>query len=372
MKENRTYDQVLGDLPQGNGDPGLCLFPERITPNHHALAREFVLFDNFYVNADVSSEGWHWSSAAMVPHAIMQRWPAAYAGRTRQTAAVQLPDPLSSAPGGFLWTAARDAKLSFRNYGFFVENRPNAKPGEPIVASTLDPALLPHTNAYYAGYDPDFPDVDRAKIFLRDLAEFERTGQMPRLITMVLPNDHTWGTAPGKLTPYASMADNDLALGQIVEALSKSRFWPKLAIFVLEDDAQNGPDHVDSHRSPAFILSPYTRRGAKDSAFYNTTSMLHTIEILLGIRSLTQFDATAPPMLPAFAAQADPRPYAARPANVPLDEKNPARATAAQFDFSTPDRLDDREFNNLLWRALRGTDAPAPTRAAFLAASPAP
>lgn len=374
MKENRTYDQVLGDLPQGKGDSSLCLFPERITPNHHKLARDFVLFDNFYVNADVSSEGWHWSSAAIVPPSLMRRWPAAYAGRTRITSASPSPrdankeEAMDAPAGGYLWSAALRRGVSFRNYGFFVKNRPGAKPGEEIVADASDPALLPHTNRRYAGYDPDFPDVERARIFLEDLQEFEKKGEMPRLIVMVLPNDHTWGTAAGKLTPYASMADNDLALGQIVEGVSKSQFWSSTAIFVLEDDAQNGPDHIDSHRAPAYIISPYTRRGSVDSSFYNTTSMLHTIEALLDLPALTHYDATSRPMTTAFQKRADLRPYAAVAANVSLTEKNPPPpATEAQnLDFSQPDRIDDKEFNNILWLALKGIPAPPPTRAAFL------
>jgi phospholipase C len=379
MKENRTYDQVLGDLPQGNGDASLCLFPERVTPNHHKLAREFVLFDNFYVNADVSAEGWFWTSAAITPPSVMKRWPASYAGRARPQsgntsprAAAVTTEPLDQPPGGFLWNTALRAGLSFRNYGFFVSNRRGAQPGEPIVASVTDPALLPHTNPLYAGYDPDFPDIERARIFLADLAEFERTNSLPQLTVMVLPNDHTWGTSPGKLTPYASMADNDAAFGRIVEALSRSRFWPHTAIFVVEDDAQNGPDHVDSHRAPAYILSPYTRRGVVDSTFFNTTSVLRTIELILGLAPLTHYDASSLPMLSAFARKPDLSPYVAEAPRVPLDSKNPARsATAARsaaLDFSAPDRIDDAEMNAILWQALRHTPPPPPTRSTFLRA----
>jgi DNA-binding beta-propeller fold protein YncE len=372
MKENRTYDQVLGDMREGKGDPSLCLFPEKITPNHHKLAREFVLFDNFYVNADVSSEGWHWSAAAIVPHSVARRWPAAYAGRNRIKTPSASPrdaskeEPLDVPPGGYLWSAALKKGLSFRNYGFFVENIPNVKPGSPIVASTSDPALLPHTNPIYAGYNPDFPDVDRARIFIEELKQFELTNSLPQLIVMVLPNDHTWGTSPGKLTPFASMADNDLALGQIVEAVSKSRFWPHTAIFVLEDDAQNGPDHIDSHRSPAYIISPYTRRGITDSSFYNTTAMLHTIEAILGLPALTHYDAASRPMSTAFSARPNLAPYVAAPAGVSLETKNPPRPNAAKLDWSKPDQIEDREFNEILWRAIKRTSPPLPTRAAFL------
>jgi YVTN family beta-propeller protein len=366
MKENRTYDQVLGDLGKGNGDPSLCLFPENVTPNHHKLAREFVLFDNFYVNADVSSEGWMWTSAAIVPRHTMTRWPAAYAARRRPQPAEAADQPA----GGFLWNSALRTGLTFRNYGFFVTNRPGAKPGEPIVASVSDPALAPHTHPLYAGYDPGFPDQDRARIFLDEFREFEKQGQLPRLMLMVLPNDHTWGTSPGKLTPFASMADNDAALGRIVQAVSNSKFWPHTAIFVLEDDAQNGPDHVDSHRSPAFVISPYTRRGAVDSTFYNTTSMLRTIEQILKLPPLTHYDATSPAMRTAFQTKPDLTPYVAEPARVSLTAVNPPRsATAArslQMDLSQPDRMDDGEMNQILWLAIKDSLPPSPSRAAFI------
>ncbi len=369
MKENRTYDQVLGDLPRGNGDSSLCLFPERITPNHHKLAREFTLFDNFYVNADVSSEGWLWTSAAIVPHFTMRSWPAAYAARRRPQGDTK--GGTEAVPtAGYLWSRALRAGLSYRNYGFFVSNRKDAAPGHEVFASVSDPALEPHTNRYYAGFDPDFPDVARARVFIEELKRFERKGELPRLITLVLPNDHTFGTAPGKLSPFSSVADNDLALGQIVEAVSRSRFWASSAIFVLEDDAQNGPDHVDSHRSPAFVISPYTRRGFLDSTMYTTTSFLRTIELILGLDPLTQYDSRAVPVLAAFHAKPELAPYRALPANVSLTEVNPPSAPGAArsqaLDLSAPDRADDRTLNEILWTALKGTRPPAPTRSVFV------
>jgi hypothetical protein len=380
MKENRTYDQVLGDLVQGNGDASLCLFPEKITPNHHKLARDFTLFDNFYVNADVSSEGWHWSSAAMVPHFVMRNWPAAYAGRTRllrdgapatRGSRSENEEDAFSAPGsGYLWTGALDRGLAVRNFGFFVRNRAGARVGEEQLESVSDPRLLPVTNRYYAGYNPDFPDVERARIFLEELAAWEKSGEMPRLVVMVLPNDHTWGTAPGKLTPFASMADNDLALGRIVEGVSRSRFWKQTAIFVVEDDAQNGPDHVDSHRSIAYVISPFTRRGFVDSTFYNTTSMLRTMELILDLAPLTHYDAFAPPMETAFQADAVVTPYEALPANVSLEETNPARSATARrseaLDLRVADAIDEQEMNDILWLAIKGTPAPAPVDSVFL------
>ncbi len=378
MKENRTYDQVLGDMPEGNGDASLCIFPQRITPNHHKLAREFTLFDNFYVNADVSSEGWHWSSAAIVPHLLMRHWPMAYAGRTRMLTnaeprqdggAAGAEDAFSAPPAGYFWNRALDANLSFRNFGFFVRNRPGVTPGQPIVESTADPSLLPHTNPYFAGYDPDFPDVERARIFLDELKQWEASGEMPRLVVMVLPNDHTWGTAPGKLTPFASMADNDLALGQIVDAVSHSRFWKDTAIFVLEDDAQNGPDHVDAHRAPAYVISPYTRRGFVDSNFYNTTSMLRTMGRILGLNPLTHYDAFAPLMLAPFQPQPDLRAYQHVVPDVDRTATNPSRSTTAarslRLNLDVVDAIDEEEMNDILWLVIKGKPAPPPVRSVF-------
>jgi hypothetical protein len=263
-----------------------------------------------------------------------------------------------------------DRGLRVRNFGYFVKNRPDAKPGEEQMASVSDPGLLPYTNRYYAGYNPDFPDVERARIFLEELASWEKSGSMPELVVMILPNDHTWGTSPGKLTPFSSMADNDLALGRVVEAVSKSRFWKETAIFVVEDDAQNGPDHVDSHRSIAYVISPYTKRGFVDSTFYNTTSLLRTMELILGLNPLTHYDAFATPILDAFQSKADTRAYEALDANVPLTLKNPeGTATAArsqQLNLEVADAIDEREMNDILWIAIKGTPAPAPVDSVFL------
>ena len=382
MKENRTYDQVLGDLPEGNGDPSLCLFPDRITPNEHKIAKEFTLFDNFYVNADVSAEGWLWTSAAITPYFVMRGWPAAYAGRARPQAdnAICTLGPTCPAPtgadlserpsAGYLWTRALKAGLSFRNYGFFVKNRKGAKPGEEIFASVSDPQLEPYTNRFYAGFDVHFPDVDRARVFLNELKTFDEKGTLPRLITMVLPDDHTFGTTPGLLTPFSSVADNDLALGEIVEGVSHSPFWSTTAIFVVEDDAQDGPDHVDSHRSLLFVISPYTRRGFVDSNFYNTTSVLRTIELILGIAPLTQYDSTAPPILAAFQSRPDFRSYNHAPANVSLTEVSPENSKTAALsntlDFSAPDRADEATLNAILWSAIKGGSPPPPTHGSFI------
>ncbi|MGD0201454.1 MAG: bifunctional YncE family protein/alkaline phosphatase family protein [Bryobacteraceae bacterium] len=371
VKENRTYDQVLGDLREGNGDPSLVLFGEQVTPNHHKLAREFVLLDNFYVNSDVSADGHNWSTAAIASDYVQKLWPNSYAKR-RNRYDYEGQEPTATPPTGYLWTNAASAGVSTRNYGYFVTNRPLEAIADGVqVESVRDPVLNHVTNLRYRGFDLNYPDVERAKVFLADLAEFEQAGRMPQLIFVRLGNDHTSGTAPGKIAPRAAVADNDYALGLIVEAVSKSRFWPETAVFVLEDDAQNGPDHVDSHRSPALVISPWVRRGAVDHSMYNTTSMLRTMELILGLRPMTTFDAGARPMAAAFQSTSDARPYAAEKPRVALEERNPAvsptSARSAQLDFSEADRIDDDELNDILWRALHGPAAapPAPVRSLF-------
>jgi DNA-binding beta-propeller fold protein YncE len=373
VKENRTYDQVLGDLGRGNGDPSLVLFPERVSPNHHKLAREFVLLDNFYVSADVSADGHAWTTSAIANDYIQKLWPNSYASR-RRLYDYEGQEPTAAPPAGYIWTQVLSAGLSMRNYGYFGDFIPLSKvaAGGNHVSGVRDPRLAPVTNMRFRGFDMDYPDVDRAKVFLDDLKQFEAQGNMPRFIIMRLGNDHTSGTTAGKIAPLSAMADNDYALGMIVEALSRSKFWPKTAVFVIQDDAQNGPDHVDSHRAPAYVLSPYTRRaGTIDSTFYNTTSMLRTMELILGLRPMTTFDAASPPMWSAFAEKPDSTPYTAEKPRIPLDERNPATsATAARsaaLDFSEADLIDDNELNEILWRAIKGTEPPAPSRSYFSA-----
>ncbi|MGE5645801.1 MAG: alkaline phosphatase family protein [Acidobacteriota bacterium] len=371
VKENRTYDQVLGDVKEGNGDASLVLFGENVTPNQHKLAREFVLFDNFYVNADVSADGHNWSTAAIASDYVQKMWPNSYGGR-RRTYDYEGGEPAAVPASGYLWTHAAAAGLTLRNYGYMASNRPLKAVTDGIhVSSVRDPILGRVTNLRYRSFDLDYPDVERAKVFLADLAQFEKSGQMPHLMLVRLGNDHTSGTAPGKIAPLSAVADNDYALGMIVEGLTKSRFWPNTAIFVLEDDAQNGCDHVDSHRSIAFVVSPYTKRGVVDGSMYNTTSMLRTMELILGLRPMTTFDAGARPMSAAFQGSADPRPYTAEKPRISLEERNPkGAATAARssrLDLEEADRIDDDELNNILWTAIRGGNAkpPAPARSVF-------
>jgi YVTN family beta-propeller protein len=372
VKENRSYDQVLGDLKEGNGDPSLVLFGENSTPNLHKLAREFVLLDNFYVNSDVSADGHNWSTAAIAPDYVQKMWPNKYASR-RIPYDFEEQDATSLPPAGYLWTNAVAAGLSLRNFGYMVNNKPDAAPGAEQITGVRDPVLAKVTNPLYRGFDLNYPDVDRTKVFLNELAEYEKTGHMPRLIVMRLGNDHTSGTAAGKIAPLSAAADNDYAVGQLVEGVSKSRFWTSTAIFILEDDAQNGPDHVDSHRSPAFVISPWVKRHAVDSSMYNTTSMLRTMEFLLGLKPMTHFDAGARPMTAAFQSQPDAARYAAEKPRIPLDDKNPAATAAAgvplgsgaRMTFEEADTNDDDELNDILWRAIRKDAPPPPVRSIF-------
>jgi YVTN family beta-propeller protein len=368
VKENRTYDQVMGDMKEGNGDASLVLFGEQVTPNHHKLAREFVLLDNFYVNGDVSADGHNWTTAAIAPDYVQKMWPNSYAGR-RKLYDYEGQEATARPPAGYLWTNAAQAGVSMRNFGYFVTNKPLPVTDEVHAAEVRDPILAKVTNPRYRAFDLDYPDVERAKVFLVELAEYEKSGQMPRLIVMRLGNDHTSGTAAGKIAPLSAAADNDYALGMIAEGVSKSRFWAKTAIFVLEDDAQNGPDHVDSHRSPAFVISAYAKRHVVDGTMYNTTSMLRTMELILHMRPMTTFDAGARPMTGAFQATPNTAPYAAEKPRIALDQRNPATsataARSARLDFSDADLADDDELNDILWRAIRNTDPPAPVRSFF-------
>ncbi|MEW6161523.1 MAG: beta-propeller fold lactonase family protein, partial [Verrucomicrobiota bacterium] len=320
IKENRTYDQVLGDMPEGNGDPSLCLFPERVTPNHHQLARDFVLLDNFYVESEVSADGHEWTMGAYATDFVEKSWPLSY-GHNKSG---KYPYPsegrfkISVPSGGYLWDKAREAGVSYRSYGEFINAAKNLN--EP--ATTRVAALQGHFDEWYRPWDMDYPDVKRTERFLSELKRFEREGDMPRLQILRLGNDHTFGTTAGKPTPTAMVADNDLAFGRLVEGLSASKFWPSLALFVVEDDAQNGPDHVDAHRTIAYAISPYVKRGSVDSTMYSTASMLRTIELILGLNPMSQFDAAARPMYHSFQSTPDLRPYRSREANVDLNERN--------------------------------------------------
>jgi YVTN family beta-propeller protein len=374
IKENRTYDQVFGDMPQGNGDPDLCIFPEKVTPNHHALAREFVLLDNFYVESEVSADGHEWSMAAYATDFVERSWPLLYRGS--REGKLKYPAegsfPIARPSSGYIWDRCAEAKVTYRSYGEFISEP--AKPGQPRKAKVA--ALAGNFDPEFHGYDLDYPDVKRAARFIEEVRRFEKEGEMPRFQIVRLPNDHTSGTAPGKPTPTAMVADNDLALGQIVEAVSKSKFWNQTAIFVVEDDAQNGSDHVDAHRTVALVVSPYARRGHVDSNMYSTASMLRTMELILGLKPMTQFDAAALPMYGSFHAKLDPQPYQYRPAQVDLTAMNLPSAWGAElsktFDFSKEDAADDLLLNEVVWRSVRGPNSvmPAPVRASFVFGNP--
>ncbi len=375
VKENRTYDQVLGDMKEGNGAAELCLFGEKITPNHHALAREFVLFDNFYVESEVSADGHEWTMGAYATDFVEKMWPLSY-GHNAKHGKFPYPSegafPIAAPAGGYLWDRAKAAGVTYRSYGEFVQN--GKKPGDPATARL--PALRGHFDPQFRGFDTAYPDVKRAERFIAELHRFEQEGEMPRLQILRLPNDHTSGTSPGKPTPTAQVADNDLAFGQVVEAVSKSKFWPQTAIFVVEDDAQNGPDHVDAHRTIAFAISPYIRRGSVDSHLYSTSSMLRTIELILGLKPMSQFDAAALPMTASFQNEPDLRAYETRPVDVDRNEVNMKTAWGAgesrRMNFSKEDAADDLRLNEIVWRSVRGAHSPmpAPVRAGFVFTKP--
>jgi YVTN family beta-propeller protein len=378
IKENRTYDQVFGDVKRGNGDPSLVMFGARVTPNHHKLAEEFVLLDNLYCNGHVSADGHPWSTMAYNTDYVARNWALTYSGR----AGVDDDDEgdLARAPSGYLWDACARNGLTYRSYGEY--GRRVSQPDGSFRMEGAVPGLVGHFCPEWgiaAEKGRPVRDTDRVETFLKEFREYEKNGALPRFIVMSLGEDHTSGTKTGAFTPEACVASNDLALGRLVEAVTKSAYWPKTAIFVIEDDAQNGPDHVDAHRTVGLVISPYTKRHALDSSQYSTVSMLRTIELILGLAPLSQFDAAATPMFAAFTDQPELRPYDHEPARIDLNAKNGALAYGAErsirMDFSEYDKIDDFELNEILWRAVKGADAPLPPavrRAIAYRPAPAP
>lgn len=387
LRENRTYDQILGDLSEGNGDVSLCLFGEDVTPNAHALAREFVLLDNFYVNSEVSYNGHEFSDGAYATDVAQKLWPMNYADRggaylSGDGGPMRNPYGNLVAPApGYIWDVCRRAGVSFRDYGEFINAREGS--GEKTEAAETKrpagkvyeagvPGLEGEFAPQYPGFDLTIPDARRFEVWLEEFRQFERDGGLPALSIVYLPNDHTAGAKVGFRTPRSMIADNDLALGRLVETISRSRYWRESAIFVLEDDAQNGPDHVDAHRSVALIASPYARRGVVDSTLYTTCGMLRTIELVLGLPPMSQCDAAAAPMRGAFRLVPDARPFTARAARVPLEETNGATAwggaESARMNLAEADRAPDLELNEIVWRSVRGADCPMPppVHAAFV------
>ncbi|MBW3130503.1 bifunctional YncE family protein/alkaline phosphatase family protein [Hymenobacter profundi] len=364
IKENRTYDQVLGDMPEGNGDSTLCVFPEKVTPNHHALAREFVLLDNFYVNAEVSADGHNWSMAAYATDYTEKTWPTSYGGRGG-TYDYEGTRPIAYPRDGYIWDYCQRAGLRYRTYGEFADK------GKTPLKSLQGHVCVPSP-----GFNMDIQDVERVRIWRQDFDSLLAVGAVPQFSTIRLSNDHTSGQRRGKYTPIAAMADNDLALGQLVEHLSKSPIWKESVVFVLEDDAQNGPDHVDAHRSPAFVISPYTRRGTVNHTLYSTSGALRTMELLLGLPPMSQYDAAALPLADCFTTTSNATPYQARPARVDLDARNVAWNKSAEkserFNLAREDAVPDLELNEVIWKFVRGENAtpPAPRRGAFLKLAP--
>jgi YVTN family beta-propeller protein len=393
IKENRTYDQVLGDMPEGNGDPFLCTFGEEITPNQHRISRDFVLLDNLYCCGVLSADGHQWSTTGFVTDYVEKQfagWPRSYP----DLCGPDDHDALAYSPKGFIWDAVIAAGLAHRNFGESsafnrARWRDAAREGKPgwldhvanwerrgneIVYETKPgiPSLIGHACTNTVGWETTIPDVARVERFLDEFREWEKTGEMPRLCIMALPADHTFGTAPGAPTPAATVADNDLAMGRLVEAVSRSRFWTNTVIFAVEDDPQNGWDHVSAYRTTAYVAGVHVRRGAVVSEHYSQNSILRTIELILGLKPMNQLDAIATPMTACFQQEPDPRPFAAVPNRVPLTQMNgqvsdlrhPQLRKDARVSSRLPlDKVDacpEDAFNRILWRAMRGPDEPYP------------
>ena len=366
IKENRTYDQVLGDMPEGNGSPDLVLFGEKVTPNHHALAREYILFDNFYVNGDVSADGHLWSTAGVSTEYVNKVWPMEYSKRAPGILDAPYDGdadhdrPVAVPQSGFLWDRLLKAGISFRNYGEWYSHEDEDQSKIHVYLK----GLKDHSDMNFRDDIGDVTDQQRVDEWQREFGQFEANGQLPRFSLIYLPGDHTVGTRPGYCTPTAMVADNDLALGRVVEKISKSRYWAESAIFVLEDDAQDGPDHVDAHRSPMLVISPYTRRHAVSHRRYSTVSVLKTMTQLMGIESLTYFDDRAPSLLAEFDGKPSSEVYTCRHSQVSLEERNapdaPGAKDSAQWDFHGPDRAPSLELNRVIWQSVKGAASEPP------------
>jgi YVTN family beta-propeller protein len=401
IKENRTYDQVLGDMPQGNGDASLTLFGRAVTPNLHALAERFGLFDNFYDCAEVSADGWNWSTSGMVSEYTSRNVHFNYSGRgraydfegTNNDVPVDLlgMKDVAEAPGGYIWDQCRKHGRSYRSYGFFSAFADLKDPKGNLMAPANTPvkkSMLGHSDDDFLRFEMTYADSEawqkynlampgltkkfgkfdapsRYSEWKREFDQFVKDGSLPQFEMVRLPCDHTSATRPGSRSPRAMVADNDYGVGQIVEAVSHSPYWKDTAIFVLEDDAQDGQDHVDAHRSIAFIVSSHLAPGAVDHHFYNTDSVLHTMEVLLGLPPMNQYDASAP-LFPGFRpTPVNAAPYAAAlPAKEIIGEINDENAYRARdsrkLDFSQADRVPDGIMNDILWHSIKGASAPMP------------
>jgi hypothetical protein len=374
IRENRTYDQILGDLPKANGDPSLTLFGEEVTPNAHALATTFSTFDNFYVDAEVSYDGHAFSTGAYAPDFVEKMWPANYGRREGlylSEGGYKMRNPfgnIAAPPKGYIWDFAKRANVSVRSYGEFVGWQ--EQPGSTVVASV--PGLDGLVNSKYPPFNLQIPDMKRIEIWEEEFKQFDEKGTVPHLSILRLGGDHTNGTAPGALTPRSYVAENDLALGTLIDIISHSRIWKESAVFILEDDAQNGPDHVDAHRSVLLAVSPFSRRGVVDSTLYTTSGVLRTMELILGLPPMSQYDAAATPMYNAFSTTPTLAPFVHLPARVPLDARNdwnsPGAAASLRMNFSVPDLAPDLELNQIIWESVRGRGSvmPPPRRTGFI------
>ncbi len=381
IKENRTYDQVFGDMPQGNGDTSLVEFGREVTPNHHHLAEEYVLLDNFYCSGVLSADGHQWTDEAYVTDYLEKSF-----GDFSRSYPYDGDDALAYASSGFIWDNVLNAGLTFRDYGEFVNaviDPPEATFSEiykdfktgagriKINAKANLEQLTPHLCPTFIGFPNTVSDEYRAAEFIKELNDYEKNDNFPNFIIMLLPNDHTSGTRPGMPTPGAAVADNDLALGQIVEAISNSRFWKETCILVTEDDPQAGLDHVDGHRTVGLVVSPYTKRGQVISTYYSQINMVRTIENILGLPPMNQLDLSAEPMSDCFTNKPDFKPYKAIQSNIPADELNPPLVSLSgnqlywakksmEQDLDDVDRIDEDVFNRIIWHSVKGYEIPYP------------
>jgi phospholipase C len=344
LKENRSYDQIFGDVRSGNGDPALAWFGGKVTPNEHALAARFGLYDNAYVSGEVSSVGHMWSDYGFANDFAQRTWPALYAQRIDMLSNDDAADVTES---GYIWLAARRAHVSFRDYGELVN--PGKTPASPWVAAV--PSLEGLFDPHYPGWNLDLTDLDREREWEREFQGFVRAGSVPQFEFVWLPNDHTAASRPGKRTPSAYVAQNDYALGLMVQALSHSKVWPSTVLFAIEDDAQDGPDHVSDQRTTLLVVSPYARGGVHHE-HYATVSVLRTIEMILGMRPLSTYDAMATPMYSAFTATPDTRTYTALAPEIDLNRRNAKAAygavESARLDLSRPDAVAPATLNRIL------------------------
>jgi len=363
IKENRTYDNVLGDVKEGNGDPTLCIFPEKLTPNQHALAKEFVLLDNFYVDAEVSADGHNWSMAAYANDYVERNWITSY-GRRGGSYDFEGSRKIAYPENGFIWDFCKRAGITYRTYGEFTDFEDDNK-------ASIE-ALVGHVAPNYPNFDMKVKDQFRESVWEKDLDSLIAADAVPAFSTIRLGNDHTSGLQPGAYTPEACVADNDYAVGKLIEHLSNSKIWKESAVFILEDDAQNGADHVDAHRSIAFVVSPYTKRNFIDHTMYSTSGMLRTMELILGLPPMSQYDAAATPLWRCFMPEPNFKPFKAILPNIDTDAKNVAdnetSKKSVSLDLEREDQIPDMEFNQIIWKAMRGEHAvmPAPKRSAFV------